>query len=93
MVAYALAYRATQEQAEEGCVVDYLVRTKNTKLVQVPFRVTSSHLAHYKNLIGLVARQIEAQIFTPNRQNYLCTRRHCGYWEECEKDFGGVVRS
>lgn len=93
MVAYALAYRATQERAEEGCVVDYLVRTKNTKLVQIPFRVTSSHLAYYKNLIGLVARQIEALIFTPNRQNYLCTRRHCGYWGECEKDFGGVVRS
>ena len=93
MVAYALTYRATREEAEEGCVVDYLVRTKTSKLVQVPLQVTSSHLTYYKNLIALVAKQIEAQIFTPNRQNYLCSRRYCGYWEECEKDFGGVVRA
>jgi CRISPR/Cas system-associated exonuclease Cas4 (RecB family) len=92
MVAYALAYRVTKEQAEKGCVVDYLVRTKSSKLVQVPFQVTSRHLDYYKNIIGLVARQIEAQIFTPNRQQQLCSRRYCGYWEECERDFGGVVR-
>jgi CRISPR/Cas system-associated exonuclease Cas4 (RecB family) len=93
MVAYALAYRVTQGRAEKSCFVDYLVRTKTSKLVQVPFQVTSTHLTYYKNLIGLVAKQIEAQIFTPNRQHHLCSRRYCGYWEECEKDFGGVVRS
>jgi hypothetical protein len=27
-----------------------------------------------------------------NRLNFLCSRKWCDYWEECEKQFGGKIR-
>ena len=29
----------------------------------------------------------------PNRQSMLCSRRWCGFWEMCQRDFGGEVKA
>lgn len=34
----------------------------------------------------------QAEAFPPNRQSHLCSRRWCGYWRECERTWGGVVK-
>jgi len=28
----------------------------------------------------------------PNRESFLCSQRHCGFWELCVTEFGGTVR-
>ena len=30
--------------------------------------------------------------FLPNRSHFMCSRRWCGWWADCEKAFGGKVR-
>ena len=29
----------------------------------------------------------------PNRQSMLCSQKHCSFWQQCEAEFGGRVRS
>ena len=32
------------------------------------------------------------EVFSTNRQGMLCSKRHCGYWKECQAMYGGNVR-
>ncbi len=58
-------------------------------------RVTENEKEGALARIGAARRQImhafESGDFLPNRQGQMCSRRHCGYWEECEKRFGPRV--
>ncbi len=92
MTAYAMATAARTGEPTKGGVVDYLVKTKTAKVVPVPVSFTERDYTYFKNMIALTARQIETKIFVPNRQSTLCSRKYCGYFNECEKDFGGRVR-
>lgn len=38
------------------------------------------------------AAAIQAGIFLPNRKHFMCSRRHCPRWRECEREHGGTVR-
>ena len=31
-------------------------------------------------------------LYIPNRAGFLCSRRYCGYWRRCEREFGGAVK-
>lgn len=33
-----------------------------------------------------------AGAFPPNREHFMCSRRHCARWRECEREHGGRVR-
>lgn len=39
-----------------------------------------------------VIRGIQAEIFPPNRDHPMCSRRWCGYWQICEQEHGGRVK-
>ncbi len=90
---YALARSAkTGEAIEEGSL-DYCVGTKaNASAIPVPVQFSDQDFKYAKNLIALTARQIELEHYPPNRQSIMCSRRYCGYFNECEKDFGGKVK-
>jgi len=35
---------------------------------------------------------IEKGVFFPNRNSFLCNKKYCPFWNECEKKFGGKVK-
>jgi len=39
-----------------------------------------------------VATGIQREVWIANRQHYLCSRKYCSFWNQCEKDCGGRVR-
>jgi len=89
---YGMARSAVTGKACAGASVDYLVRTKEAKVVPVEVELSENAYKYVKNLVGLTAKQIELNHFPPNRQSMMCSRKYCGYWRECEKDFGGTVK-
>jgi len=89
---YGMARSAVTGKPCAGASADYLVRTKKPKVVPVDVELSESAYRYVKNLVGLTARQIELEHFPANRQNMMCSRKYCGYWRECEKDFGGTVK-
>lgn len=40
-----------------------------------------------------VAKGIQAEVWIPNRTGtFLCSRKYCDFWNQCEKDCGGEVK-
>jgi len=39
-----------------------------------------------------IAENIESGAWMPNRTNFLCSKRWCGYWRECQAEFGGEIK-
>jgi hypothetical protein len=87
---------ATYRQLLGGIVtgearVDTLVKIKTPKLVQIGCTIDQSDVTAVEQLYPVVQRGIRGGFFAPNRSHYLCSRKYCGFWRECERQFGGKV--
>jgi len=87
---------ATYRQLLGGIVtgqarVDTLVKTKTPKLVQMSCTIDQSDIDSVNALYPVVQRGIRGGFFAPNRSHYLCSRKYCGFWRECQRQFGGKV--
>ncbi len=96
-VGYTQAYKQISGKEDLTSRIDYAVR-KETKrdgitaeIVSYPFTVTDEDVRYWLNLISDVARGIEAEVWPANRCGYLCSKKYCSYWQQCETDLGGTV--
>lgn len=89
-VGYVTGFRSTGAK-ESSARIDYAVKNKTPKMVSYPFVVQDAQVEFFLAQVARVAHMIEAEMFIPNRNQYLCNRRFCGYWQECEKTCGGIV--
>jgi hypothetical protein len=72
--------------------VDTLVKTQMVQLVQLAYTVSDQALLETRTLYPLVQAGIRSGLYFPNRQSMLCSRRHCPFWRQCEREYGGTVR-
>jgi hypothetical protein len=74
---------------------DVLVLTKQPRAQILRREITDGERTAFLRRAGMIRRQIANAYRTgdwlPNRTGFLCTRRHCDHWRECEKRFGGTV--
>jgi len=84
---YALGYRLKYHKPEAGLRVDYLVRTKEPKIIQVPLIKSNAEIDYMLRQIGRIADAIQKEVFIPNRSSFLCSERWCGYYKICHKEF------
>jgi hypothetical protein len=87
---------ATYRQLLGGIVtgearVDTLVKTKTPQLVQIGCTIEQSDVDAVEKLYPVVQRGIRGGFFAPNRSHYMCSRKYCAFWRECERQFGGKV--
>ncbi len=88
LAAYSLMYRTQFEEEEAGVGLDYVVATKEPKVVQFSAVITEKDRQRFLKTMDMVAKAIKAQLFYPNSQNnWLCSPEHCGYWERCHRDW------
>ncbi len=91
--AFQLAtYRRLFPRASGEARLDTLVKTKAVQLVSIDYTVGSQDLCATEQLYPLVQDGIRSGLYFPNRQSFLCSRRHCPFWQRCERDFGGTVK-
>lgn len=80
----------------KDCTVNrfnYVTKQKTPQTFSVETKATDNQLAHAIFMFDKVYKSaIELEIFYPNRSNNMCSRKYCGYWNECEKKFGGRVK-
>lgn len=72
--------------------IDTMVTTKTPKIVSAEVPTTVAELVYIEKLVKLVIKSVEHEIFVPNRQSMMCSRRNCGFCELCEREFGGNVK-
>jgi RecB family exonuclease len=71
--------------------VDTLVSTKEAQLVQIEYTPGESGRRLIERLYPLAAEGMKNGLYMPNRTSVLCSRRHCNFADQCEREFGGIV--
>lgn len=89
---YVAAWRAQTGLQDVQGRLDYALRGKD-EVCSLPVNyngdLSKSVLDRFLN----AAYWIEREIWPPNRHGtYLCSRKYCNHWNECEKDCGGRVK-
>ena len=93
--AYILGNRQLSGAKEFGARIDYAIHpSKNNppKIVSFTIQDPDDLVFHYLKLIKQCSRIVENEVFIPNRDHILCSRKWCGYWELCEKAWSGKVK-
>lgn len=92
MSIYDMALRLDEGIESEKIELQYIVRPTKT----LPHRIFKHEIESNDKLVDATINgaisTIEAGIFPPCRDNVLCSKRFCGYWNECEKMYGGKVK-
>lgn len=84
---YAWAYNKLYGQLPRGGVqLDYLVRLKKPKIVQMPGEQNEKTIRRFERTAKTIIEAIENKCFYPNPHNFMCGPGKCGYWEICHKE-------
>jgi RecB family exonuclease len=73
------------------CRLDTVTKTKTVQVIQQSYQVGAEDRRFAETLYPMVQDSIRDGIYPPHRSNPMCFRRYCGYWRECEREFGGRV--
>ncbi len=92
LIMYALGYQIEHGHLPKKLALDYGVKLKKPKLVTAEIAPTQTDQDFIVNLIGQIASGIRKQHFMPNRGHMLCSKKYCGFWEMCQKNYGGKVK-
>jgi hypothetical protein len=89
-IGYVTGFRSTGAREKSARIV-YAVKNNIPKMVSYPFVVQNSQIEFFLGQVARVAHMIEAEMFIPNRNQYLCSHRFCGYASRCEQECKGIV--
>lgn len=82
---YALAYRATRGQIEDGFRVDIVLKKKKPEAVQMYTSRSESQVRWFLDLIERVAHAMrDDQPLFPNPNGWHCSEKFCDYWSKCQ---------
>jgi hypothetical protein len=85
-------YEAITPGASGEARLDTIVKLKSlVKHVPQNFTVGPEDRRHVEVMYPLVQEGMRSGIYTPNRNNYLCSKKYCNFWRQCISDFGGAV--
>lgn len=87
-----ISYTMITPQASGLCRLDTVTKERTIRLSQKSFQVEAADRRYVETIYPMVQDSIREGIFLPRRSSGLCSRKYCGYWHLCEREFGGVVR-
>jgi hypothetical protein len=73
------------------CRLDTVTKTKTVQVIQQSYEVGPEERRFAETLYPMVQDSIRDGLYPPHRSSPLCSRRHCGHWCSCEREFGGRV--
>jgi RecB family exonuclease len=85
------AYSMLSGAAKGAARLYTVTKTKTIKVVQQSFDVTTEDVAYARVMYPMVRDAIRDGLFYPRRDSMFCSRKWCGYWRECVREFGGEV--
>lgn len=81
-------YAAVTPGARGTVRIDALVRNKTPKVVTLSGRLSERDFVMIESLYPLAQEGMRSGLYMPNRASMLCSRRNCGYWRQCQEQFG-----
>jgi hypothetical protein len=84
-------YTMITPDARGHCRLDTVTKTKTVHVVQQSFQTSADDRRFAETLYPMVQESIRDGIYPAHRSSPMCSRRYCGYWRACEREFGGRV--
>jgi len=69
--------------------IDFFVKEKLPYIKSVAI---NEEKKYFYSIFSNVNKSVEAGLFMPRRDTFLCSRKLCPYWDICEKKNGGTVK-
>lgn len=89
---FQVATYATLHPDAKGSVrLDTVTKTKTIQVIQQSFRIGDKDLLQIERMYPLAQEAMRSGYYVPNRNSFLCSRKYCPFWQQCEQDFGGEV--
>ena len=85
---YAMGWKAETGLPDVQGRLDYAIRGKEET---ISLEVAPMDAQRVVSTFDDVAGWIQREAWPPFRSHYLCSRKYCSFWEQCEKDCGGTV--
>jgi hypothetical protein len=85
LTAYAAGQRVETGKPEIDVALDYAVKTKTPKTVSFPATIGAQEMSLFMYMLNQAVKQIEDEVFIPNRACLTCTDYQCGYWDLCHR--------
>ena len=85
------SYTMLTPGASGQCRLDALTKTKAVQLIQLDYTVGPDERRYAEMIYPAAQDGMKSGLYLPHRASTLCSRRYCGYWRECEREFGGRV--
>jgi putative RecB family exonuclease len=85
--AYAILEEATGRKVN-GARIDFL-KAESQEIRHIPVPIDQEY---FMNMFQTVGDAIKNGVFVPNRSSFLCSKRYCKFYAECEKKFGGTIK-
>ena len=92
LISYSLAHEHRWGRPPKQVRIDYLIKTKEPKIMKGTMTVDDEDKRFWMNTVARVADGIQKEVFIPNRGSMMCSKRWCGYWRQCEANWGGKVK-
>lgn len=89
---YDIGYEVNEKVKAKGLGLDYLIKNKKPKVQQSRWKPNDQDRQYVLGLMEHVANGVKKEVFIPNRNSMLCSKKFCAYWQECEKKYGGKVK-
>ena len=89
---YDIGYETNYGERPQELGLDYLIKNKTPKSQRTRWKPNNDDRSYTMNLFKSVAKGIDNETFLPNRGHFMCSKRFCAYWKECESNFGGKVK-
>ena len=74
------------------CRLDTITKGKTVSLTHKSLIITDGDRKYAETVYPMVQDSIKEGIFLPRRNGSLCSRRYCGFWKYCEREFHGVIK-
>jgi hypothetical protein len=88
MTAYKLLAESTGKIVN-NTKIDMLKINDKPEINSKPIETDSNY---YLKMFTLATQGIEKGVFMPNRTSFLCSKKYCKFWNECEKHYGGKIK-
>ena len=71
---------------------NYVIKQKTPKTITLEKQMDDSDKEYVLKVVSAIDSAVNKELFYPNRASMMCSKKNCGYWAQCEKDWGGKVK-
>ena len=89
---YDIGFKVNYGKEPTELGLDYLIKNKTPKSQRTRWKPNKTDKNYALTLFKGVAKGIDNETYIPNRSHFMCSKRFCAYWRECESNFGGKVK-